>query len=83
MIVLLRKLRLISHSVAKQRVMALEVSDEEIDRFVDFLTGYTRRELLESYQNGDNMIVLATAAPDILCNPLCKQTWYQLCVCNN
>ena len=64
-IVLLRKLRLISHSVAKQRVMALEVSDEEIDRFVDFLTGYTRRELLESYQNGDNMIVLATAAPDI------------------
>ena len=45
--------------------MALEVSDEEIDRFVDFLTGYTRRELLESYQNGDNMIVLATAAPDI------------------
>lgn len=66
-IVLLRKLRLISHHEAKERIVAIAectLSDADIDEFAESLTGYVNPEVMEMVAEAERKI-LATAAPEI------------------
>jgi len=66
-IVFLRKLRVISHHEAKERIVAIAqstLSDADIDEFAEFLTGYVNPEVMEMAAGAERKI-LATAAPEI------------------
>lgn len=66
-IVLLRKLRLICHHEAKERIVAIAectLSDADIDEFAESLTGYVNPEVMEMVAGAERKI-LATAAPEI------------------
>lgn len=58
---LIRKMRLISHETAKQLIMNVDVPEDRINKFVDFLLSFLRRDLIGKFRNYE--IILATAAP--------------------
>lgn len=77
----MRKLRLISHARAKQLIMAVNVTDTMVDAFVDVLQTYVRAELLK--HDADEVVVLATAAPNMYAEILAQRFGIKYCVASN
>lgn len=80
--VILRKMRLISHHEAKERIVALcsaTASEKDINDFTEYLTKKVNPRVMSIVQAADRR-VLATAAPSIYAVPLAKKLDIGECV---
>ena len=74
-IVLLRKLRLITHLEAKRRIVSIaqkHLQKVDIDKFIDKLSTHLRPALQRRIDAADR-VILATAAPEIYVIPLARR----------
>lgn len=80
MIVVCRKLRFISHAVAKQQILALcdsKVKNESLEAFVDELIKHNLNQAVAQdvakYCSEGLYVVMATAAPELYAAPLARK----------
>jgi len=74
---ILRKLRAISHARAKDLIMGVEISPDELRRFVDTLHRHVRHDVLALA--GSTHVILASAAPAAYAGALARRLGIRYC----
>jgi len=84
--VLLRKVRLITHSRMKQVLLSATAPFMQrhgrLDNFVEqelLLLNRTAQQVMEPYRNRGHLLILCTAAPDLYARPIAENLHLDLC----